>query len=503
MIGAMRAAVMLGGSSIVAILMTLATAKGLAILVGPRGVGEFALLQSAVDLAVLLAGLGISVSLVRLLADALGRGDPGRVTAIRTASAIVVWTTGGVATLGLIVFRDAIAQAIFGTRELGGAVVVAALAVPFTLGAAVNIAALSAFREVGAIASLRTAAVIVMAVATLGGVLVIADPGVAIGILASALGLWLGASGFLRLRTSSGAWPGRPAVAAAITDLIRLGIPFAGSSVVGTGVQLALPILAALILGTEAAGYYRAATQISAGYLTFIAAAMLQDYYPRLSGEQARPDMLVALIDQQLKLVMILTLPLILVGIALSSQIVPLLYSPAFEPAVGILGWQLVGTLLRLPSWTLSFAILARGRGRVYFAVELVGGVVLVAASLVGMDRLGLAGLGVAVLLTYAVYYPLVWIAVRRDLPLRVTRAQRALITTTALALAIQVLPAVHLGSLQAPLSLALAMAWVGIAIVAASRILRRRFPGAAGAPGEGDRRSGPPSDAIEPGRLP
>src|SRR5258705_3414461 len=121
MIGAMRAAVMLGGSSIVAILMTLATAKALAILVGPRGVGEFALLQSAVDLAVLIAGLGISVSLVRLLADALGRGEPARVMAIRSASTLIVWTTGGVATLGLIVFRDEIAAAIFGRRGLAGA----------------------------------------------------------------------------------------------------------------------------------------------------------------------------------------------------------------------------------------------------------------------------------------------------------------------------------------------------------------------------------------------
>jgi PST family polysaccharide transporter len=502
MIGAMRAAVMLGGSSIVAILMTLATAKGLAILVGPRGVGEFALLQSAVDLAVLFAGIGISVSVVRLLADAIGRGEPARVTAIRSASALVVWTTGAVAALALIIFRDDIAGAIFGRRELAGAVVVAAAAVPFALGAAIDIATLSAFREVGAIASLRTAAVIVMAVATIGGVLAIAEPGVAAGILASSLGLWIGASFFLRKRTPPGAWPGWPPVRAAIRDLVRLGIPFAGSSIVGTGVQLALPILAALVLGTEAAGFYRAATQISAGYLTFIAAAMLQDYYPRLSGEQAHPDVLVALIDQQLKLVMILTLPLILVGIALSRQIVPLLYSPAFEPAVGILAWQLVGTLLRLPSWTLSFAILARGRGQVYFAVELVGGVVLVVVSLIGMDRLGLSGLGVAVLVTYAIYYPLVWIAVRRDLPLRVTRAQRALIATTVMALAIEALSAVHLEAAQGLLSAVLALAWVGIAFVAAWRIVRRRFRSAADVSGTSDGRSGPPPDATEPSPL-
>lgn len=505
MIGAMRAAVMLGGSSIVAILMMLATAKGLALLVGPHGVGAFALLQSVVDLAGLLVGLGVSVSLVRLVADALDRGDAQRVTAVRAASGVLVWSLGSVATIALLTLRDPISEAIFGSTDLAGAVVVAALAVPLTLAATTNIATLSAYREVGAIATLRTLAVVAMAVATLVAVLLVGEAGVAIGILASSVGLWLGASVFLKRRTTGHGWPGWPPIRAATRELVRFGIPIAGSSIVGTGIQLAIPILVALQLSTEAAGFYRAATQISAGYVTFIAAAMLQDYYPRLSSQQARPDVLVGLIDQQLKLVMILTLPLILIGVALSNLIVPLLYSPAFEPAVAILGWQLVGTLLRLPSWTLSFAILARGRSRVYFAVELVGGVVLVVGSLVGMERLGLAGLGVAVLATYLIYYPIVWLAVRRDLPLRVTRAQRALVVTTGLALAVQGLPAVGLAALRQPLALALAVAWVGVAGVAAGRIIRRRHQGADGATdgsGRGaDGTADAPADVPEPSR--
>ncbi|MEA2537493.1 MAG: hypothetical protein QOF11_1727 [Chloroflexota bacterium] len=507
MIGALRAAVLLGGSSIVAIVMLLATAKGLAVLVGPHGVGAFALLQSFVDLAGLLAGLGISVSLVRLVADALDRRDPQRVTAVRAASGVMVWSLGAVAALALVARRDALSETIFSSSELGGAVAIAALAVPFTLAAATNIATLSAYREVGAIATLRTIAVVAAAVVTLGAVLIVGEAGVAIGILASSVGLWLGASVLLRRRTAGHGWPGWSAIKAASADLVRFGLPFAGSSIVGTGIQLAIPILVAIQLNTEAAGFYRAATQISAGFVTLIAAAMLQDYYPRLSSEQARPDVLVRLIDQQLKLVMILTLPLILIGLALSDVIVPVLYSSAFEPAVAILGWQLVGTLLRLPSWTLSFAILARGRSRVYFAVELVGGLALLFGSLLGMDRLGLAGLGVAVLATYLIYYPTVWLAVKRDLPLRVSRAQRALVVTTGLALVVQALPAIGLGTLRQPLAVVLAAVWVGVAGVAASRIVRGRHQPVDGAPGGAgratDRTAEAPVDGPEPSRAP
>ena len=496
---------MLGGSSIVAIAMTLATAKGLALLVGPHGVGSLALLQSVADLAALVAGVGVSVSLVRLVADALDRQDSRQVTAVRAASSVLAWSLGGIAAIVLILMRDPISFAIFGSTDSAASIVVVSLAVPLALAGAANVATLSAYGEVGAIASVRTVAVVVMAFATLLAVALLGEAGVSLGILASSLGLWLGSTLLLRWRTTLNAWPGWSAINSASRELVRFGAPFAGSALVGTGMQLAIPILVALQLSTDSAGQYRAATQISAGYLAFIAAAMLQDYYPRLSGQQTRPDVLISLIDQQLMLVMILTVPLILVGLALSQVIVPLLYSPAFEPAVAILSWQLVGTLLRLPSWTLSFAILARGRSRVYFAVELVGGIVLVVGSVAGMELFGLAGLGVAVLATYLIYYPIVWLAVRRDLPLRVTPAQRVLLLTTASALAVQAMPALGLDAIQQPLAAALAVASVVGAGLAARRVFGGRDQGADGAhpgPSARGRDGGESTPDPEPSRV-
>jgi PST family polysaccharide transporter len=352
--------------------------------------------------------------------------------------------------------------------------VVAAVTLPVTLAAVTNVAVLSSHKLVAEIATLRTIAVVALAIVTLGAVAVLGEAGAPIGILGSAAVLWVGTRTALGRAAipMAGLLPGRFTTVAG--ELIRSGIPYAASTLAGTGIQLAIPILVAIQLDTEAAGFYRAATQISAGYVTFIAAAMLQDSYPRLSREQAHPATLVALIDQQLLLVMMLTFPLILTGMAFSNVIMPVLYSAAFGPAVAIVGWQLVGTLLRLPSWTLSFAILARGRSRVYFAVELLGGLALLGGSLVGIDRFGLAGLGGAVLLTYLVYYPLVWLAVRRDLPLGVTAAQKALLGTVGLAAAIQALSLFDLELLRQALAMALAAAW----LIADAALFRRMWRG-------------------------
>ena len=94
----------------------------------------------------------------------------------------------------------------------------------------------------------------------------------------------------------------------------------------------------------------------------------------------------------------------------------------------------------------------------------------------------------------------------RLDLPLRVTPAQRALLVTAALGLAVQSLPVVGLHALRQPLALALAAAWVVVAFVTAGRILRRRRNPtegpiiSSGAPGDAAAQAA--ADAPEPRRM-
>src|SRR2546426_9836309 len=67
------ATALLGGSSVVSILVGLVSVKVWAVLLGPSGLGLLGLLQSFLDLAVLVAGMGIGAGLVRSGANALAR----------------------------------------------------------------------------------------------------------------------------------------------------------------------------------------------------------------------------------------------------------------------------------------------------------------------------------------------------------------------------------------------------------------------------------------------
>jgi PST family polysaccharide transporter len=205
--------------------------------------------------------------------------------------------------------------------------------------------------------------------------------------------------------------------------------------VVGTGVQFALPALVLHMVGEDGVGHYRAAVAISITYLGFMLTAMGLDYYPRVSAVSDQAETVVRLVNEQLRLILILIVPLIFGMLALSSIIIPRLYSPAFAPASDILEWQLVGELFRFWSWTMGMALLARGRSRTIFMVELAFGVNILLLSFLGVRWFGLIGSGVGFLAAYAGHFLIVWAIVRSDIALRWTTENVRLMLATLAAL--------------------------------------------------------------------
>ena len=140
------------------------------------------------------------------------------------------------------------------------------------------------------------------------------------------------------------------------------------------------------LLQTADVGYYRAAATISVAYLAFLLNAMAQDYYPRISGMSDGPG-IADVARTQLRFVLMVSLPLILLTSAIAPLLVTGLYSAEFSPATDVLRWQLIGDVLKLPSWTLSFVILARGTSGAFLTIEAIGGIALVCLGLARSPR--------------------------------------------------------------------------------------------------------------------
>jgi antigen flippase len=455
-----RATAVLSTSSVVTILLGLVTSKVNAVFLEPKGYGYMGLLQGMVNLIVLGAGFGMGSGIVKIGASRVAQNDQGGISAIWQAAKLIVGAASILAVMVVVLFRRTLSLWFLGTAEHPWSVALMGIAVVFTLAAGLKTNILNAYHRVGAMAKNSAIGALLTTLCAILLIMIWREKGIVPSIIAGSVVTWL-VGGYL-LKKEIGRMPERPRLhetLQAARALLRFGGPFTASMMVGTAVQMTLPILVLHMLGAESVGYYRAATSISVTYLGFLITAMVQDYYPRVSAVSDRSELLSKLINDQQRLVLLLGVPMILGTLALVPLLVPLVYSLKFAPTVEILEWQLIGDLFKFSSWTMSFAIVARCSSSTYFFTELVGGVSTIATSWLCIHWFGLPGLGISFVATYFIYYLVVWAIIHREIGLIWTKTNKRLLAAAVCAgIFIRILPYTTLKAFRTPVGLVLAL---------------------------------------------
>lgn len=456
----LRATAILSSTSLVSILVGLVSAKIWAVLLGPNGIGNMGLLQSLVGLAGLIAGMGIGVGIVRMGANALAREEHAQVDALHRAAWLLSLMLGGLALLILIMCRVPISRWMLGGPEHSGNVVLMGLALLFNLASGMQTSILNAYHRITALAKVAVLNSVIGTGVSLIPVWLWREQGIAPAIIAgSAAGLAISTYALRNEVARAVIHPTYHETLMAAKALLRFGVPYTASMLVGTGVQFALPALALHALGSESVGFYRAAVAVSVNYLGFLIYAMGQDYYPRVSAVSDDPLELVRLINQQHRLVMLVAGPIVLGTLAIAPYLIPIIYSPRFASAVSVLEWQLIGDLFKFSSWTMGTVILARSGSIVLFVVEFISGLNILIASWFGMRWFGLAGLGIAFLITYVVHYVVVWAICRKEINLFWSLESKIMMLwIVSAALSIRILPLVNLEHVRTPIALSIAL---------------------------------------------
>lgn len=429
----LKATAILGGSSLVSILLGLAMAKVSAVFLGPAGYGYLGLLQSMLGITVLVAGLGSGSGLVRMGAGLAARNERSAVANFWHGASLIRWAGSALVLIGFLVFRRTLSLWFLGTPDHQWGTVLVAVAVTLTLSAGLKTNIINMYHRVEALAKNGAIVALGGTVLSIALIAVWRQNGIVPSILATAAVTWLVAA--YMLRKVVGPTPARPPLKETLQaagSLLRFGGPYSASMMVGTCVQMALPILVLHTLGNDSVGYYRAAVGISVTYLGFLITAMAQDYFPRVSAVSDDPRCMCELINKQQRLVLVLGAPMILGTLALVPFLVPLVYSFRFTPTVEILEWQLIGDIFKFSSWTMSYAILASCSTGVYFLAELAGGVATLGATWLCIRLFGLAGLGISFVAAYVLYYLVVWAIARKQIGLRLTRSNQWLLILVA-----------------------------------------------------------------------
>lgn len=429
----LKATVILGGSSLLSAFLALVSAKILAVLIGPSGVGYLTALQSLLGLGVMIAGLGIGTAMVRVGAKAVSEKDEATLAANWRAGFYLIILFGLIAAGILTVFREKISVLIFGEAIETFSVALVSVALLGSLLANYFTGILNAHHRVATLAKIGVLNNLANAASLIGFVYFYQVRGIAFGVVC---GMFLNAvlNYFLLKREISFPSVVVPfdEIKRAAFSLVRFGVPYTASMLVGTGVQLILPLLILSRFETHGAGLYRAAAGLSTISLSFVLTALGQDYYPRLSAVADDKSEINELINHQQRLTLVILTPIFLWLLLLAPFLIRLLYTAEFTDSEAILKWLVAGDLFKSLSWILSFVILARNKSHLYFLTEAIGGAAAITSVLFGMRFFGLEGTGIGYFVSYLVYFIIVFLFVRREIGLRYSAGNKFLMLFAA-----------------------------------------------------------------------
>ena len=205
-------------------------------------------------------------------------------------------------------------------------------------------------------------------------------------------------------------------------DMIKMGAGYIYSSMLTSfSIWLVCKALSQMGDGTST-GLFSAGFAIICMLPSILFAALDSDYYPRLSGVFGRHKERNDIVNSQIEVHVLVQAPLILGVIVLLPQLIPLLYSSDFEPALRMTQIAMFALLLNTVTYPLSFMPLSKGDSFTFLVQESIYNVSFVVSIVVGYSWHGLSGVGVAMAATRVVDFVSAYLIARYKYSFRFSR---------------------------------------------------------------------------------
>lgn len=405
----LKAMSIFGSVQMVHIVCSVIRTKLVALFIGPAGVGLFGIFNSAIEMVSNLTQLGVGSSSVRNIAMS---ADENHANLVIRVVRRLGWILGGLGAITIMVTAPLLSKNSFG--DTGHAWQFQLLAVCMMLNAvtATNVAVMQGLKRYRNLARTSLCSAI-------GGIAVSAPLYYFLGIN-SIIPSLIGASlaGFAAMLFNRPKTPSTPLTTKIIFDtgrsILTLGFFM---TVTGFCNYFASYIFISWLnihSGVEAAGHFQAGYTLFNKYAGLIFSSLAVEYYPRLASVAKSAIKTRSFVNHETLLLQWILMPVIILFILFAPILVRLLYSAEFIEIVPLVTIGIVGTTLRAVSWCMAFTILARGDGKIYLATELISSALYVALNIAGYKIGGLAGIGVAYIIWYAMYTISIGIVYRR-----------------------------------------------------------------------------------------
>ncbi|MBB5329943.1 O-antigen translocase [Tunturiibacter gelidoferens] len=392
----LKSSALVGGSQVLNIAIGIVRTKAMAILLGPSGFGLFALYGSISDLTQSIAGMGVNSSGVRQIAEAAGSANEELIartaTTLRRTSILLGILGAGF----LLIFARQVSILTFGNDRHGMAISLLSVAVFLRLVSAGQGALIQGMRRISDLVKMSVLGALFGTLIGIPVVYLFRERGVVPSLVGVAAMTFVTSYFYSRKihirRVSITVFQ----VGQEVAPLLKLGFAFMVTGLMTMGSAYLVRIVVLRQLGLEAMGLYQSAWTLGGLYVSFILQAMGADFYPRLTACADDDDACNRIVNEQARVGLLLAGPGAILTLTLAPIVISLFYSAKFHPAVGILRWICLGTIIQVITWPIGFISLAKCRSSVFFWSDFAWAVVYLGLAWICVRWFGLNGTGIA-----------------------------------------------------------------------------------------------------------
>ncbi len=389
-----------GGVQGLNIFVGLVRNKFAALLLGPAGIGLVSLLNSTINFVSQATNLGLSFSAVKHVSEIFDGGDSERIA--HFVGIVRLWCLV-TAVAGIVLcaaLGPLIGNMVFGYGEDWLSFVLLAPVVGMIAVTGGETAILKGARKLRALATIQVGCVLASLVISVPVYFFFGLSGIVPVLLLVAL-----ADMVLTVRYSFRLFPpklhGGWAMLAEGRPMVRLGVAFVLTGVVGSGAEILIRYFLNAQAGLDAVGFYSAGYALTVTYAGMVFTAMETDFFPRLSAVHNDTDASNATVNLQMEVSLLIVAPLLALLILALPLLTPLLYSKSFTPVTAMAQVAALSMYFKALSLPLAYMTLAHGHSLAYFALETAYDLVLVGLIVIGYNQWGLFGTGVALTMAY------------------------------------------------------------------------------------------------------
>jgi PST family polysaccharide transporter len=422
--------------------INLVRVKIVAVLLLPAGVGITAQATNLLNTLTVLLFLGLGPGVAKFLAAHQAEGDDDAAARVVTTSAAALLLSSVVGFVLGILLAQPLAAWAFEDASLTILVLISLAGVPFAVFYNLGRAFLQGHKEVRAIAIANVGSAALSFATVIPLVRIWGVTGAVVNIsLTWALNagfywyFWIRKGGGRLFQRAAFDW-------AVLRELVRYG---AASLAVGAAASFALLAVRRLIiteLGADANGLYQAVYGLSIQYMTLVTGAMATYSFAQLSGIASRmaegPERREELhreINNNVRLVLLVIVPVLAAVALLRNLGLIVFYSPEFLPAAPLFPLQALGDLFMACAWAFGLALLPLGRVAAWLLINLSAPAVFLGGAAALLPPQGLRGVVLAYAVAQALQAGLSWWYLRRATGFRLAPRNARLLALSVVAL--------------------------------------------------------------------